>query len=61
LKELSPLECGIPAQKGMSNPPYMFFPEDTTEAVATDQLVPTANIIATILRTADDLSMEELK
>ena len=45
----------------MSNPPYMFFPEDTIEAVATDQLVPTANLMATILRTADGYAMDDLR
>lgn len=54
-------EAGFPVVGFMSNPPYMFFPEDTMQAVAIDQLVPTANIIASILRTADELSMEELK
>ena len=45
----------------MSNPPYMFFPEDTMEAVATDQLVPTANLMATILRTADAYELDDLR
>jgi Zn-dependent M28 family amino/carboxypeptidase len=54
-------EIGLPVIGFMSNPPYMFFPEDTMEAVATDQLVPTANVIASILRTADGLSMEQLR
>ncbi len=45
----------------MSNPPYMYYPEDTKEVVATDQLVPTANVIASILRTADNLPKEDLR
>jgi Zn-dependent M28 family amino/carboxypeptidase len=53
-------EFGLPVVGLMSNPPYMFFPEDTMEAVATDQLVPTANVIASILRTADGLSLDQL-
>jgi len=53
-------EFGLPVVGLMSNPPYMFFPEDTMEAVATDQLVPTANVIASILRTADGLSIGQL-
>jgi hypothetical protein len=44
-------EHGLPVVGFMSNPPYMFFPEDSMAAVATDQLVPTANVIASILRT----------
>lgn len=54
-------EFGLPVVGFLSNPPYMFFPEDTMAAVATDQLVPTANLVASILRTADSLSMEELR
>jgi hypothetical protein len=54
-------EFGLPVIGFMSNPPYMFFPEDTMEAVATDQLIPTANVIASILKTADKLSVEELR
>jgi hypothetical protein len=53
-------EFGLPVIGFMSNPPYMFFPEDTIDAVAADQLVPTANVIASILRTADGLSMDDL-
>ena len=52
--------AGLPVIGFMSNPPYMFFPEDTMAAVATDQLVPTADIIATILRTADKFTFKEL-
>ena len=54
-------EAGLPVIGFMSNPPYMFFPEDTMAAVAKDQLVPTADIIASILRTADRFSFEELR
>ena len=54
-------EAGLPVIGFMSNPPYMFFPEDTMAAVATDQLVPTANIIASILRTADRFSFKALR
>jgi hypothetical protein len=54
-------EVGLPVINFMSNPPYMFYPEDTMEVVATDQLVPTANVIASILRTADNLSKEDLR
>ncbi|MBW1774815.1 MAG: M28 family peptidase [Deltaproteobacteria bacterium] len=54
-------EAGIPVIGMMSNPPYMFFPEDRPDAVATDQLVPTANLMASIIRTADGFSFEELR
>ena len=54
-------EAGIPVIGMMSNPPYMFFPEDRPDAVATDQLVPTANLMASIIRTADAFSLEELR
>ena len=54
-------EIGLPVIGFMSNPPYMFFPEDTMQAVATDQLVPTANLMATILRTADGYAMDDLR
>jgi len=54
-------EIGLPVIGFMSNPPYMFFPEDTLDAVATDQLVPTANLIATILRNADAFSFDDLR
>jgi len=52
---------GLPVIGFMSNPPYMFFPEDTMSAVAVDQMVPTANLMATILRRADAFSMDELR
>ena len=54
-------EFGLPVVGFMSNPPYMFFPEDTMDAVASDQLVPTANVIASILRTADGVPLEDLR
>jgi len=54
-------EIGLPVIGFMSNPPYMFFPEDTMSAVAVDQLVPTANLMATILRRADAFTMGELR
>ncbi len=53
-------EIGLPVIGFMSNPPYMFFAEDTMAAVAIDQLVPTANLMATILRTADGYELEDL-
>lgn len=54
-------EAGLPVIGMMSNPPYMFFPQDTMEAVATDQLVPTANLLASIMRTSDTLSFDDLR
>ena len=37
------------------------FPEDTMTAVAIDQLVPTANLMTTILRTADGYTLDDLR
>ncbi len=54
-------ENGLPVIGMMSSPPYMFFPEDRMDAVATDQLVPTANLMASIIRTADGMSFEDLR
>ena len=54
-------EIGIPVIGLLSNPPYMFFPEDSMAAVAVDQLVPTANFMATILRRADAFTIDELR
>jgi hypothetical protein len=48
-------EAGKPVVGLLSNPPYMFFKEDTPETVARDQLVPTTNLIISILRAADEL------
>jgi len=54
-------EAGLPVIGLISSPPYMFFPQDTMQAVATDQLVPTANLMASIIRTADNLSFDDLR
>ena len=54
-------EADLPVIGLMSSPPYMFFPQDTPDAVATDQLVPTANLMASIIRTADTLSFDDLR
>jgi peptidase M28-like protein len=54
-------EFGLPVIGFMSNPPYMFFPEDTEKAVAVDQLLPTADVIASILRSSDGFSLNELR
>lgn len=54
-------EAGAPAVGLLPNPPYMFFKEDTLETVARDQLVPTTNLVISILRTADTLPLEEVR
>jgi hypothetical protein len=54
-------EMGLPVVGFMSNPPYMFFPQDTPAAVAADQLVPTVQLMASILRAADELTWQELR
>lgn len=54
-------EIGLPVVGFMSNPPYMFFPQDTPATVAADQLVPTATLMASILRAADELTWQDLR
>jgi hypothetical protein len=54
-------EAGTPVVGLLSNPPYIFFKEDTLDTVAKDQLVPTTNLVISILRTADTLAIEELR
>jgi len=39
----------------------MFFPEDTVAAVAEDQLAPSAELVAAVLRDADKVSFEDLR
>ncbi len=45
----------------LPSPPYMFFQEDTPDTIARDQLVPTADLLISILRTADTLPLSDLK
>ena len=52
---------GLPVVGVMSSPPYMFFPQDTPAVVAKDQLVPTANLISSILRATDELKWQDLR
>lgn len=54
-------EAGAPVVGILPNPPYIFFKEDTPEAVARDQLAPTADLVISILRAADTLEIGELK
>ncbi len=54
-------EAGAPTVGILPNPLYIFFKEDTLEAVARDQLVPTADLVVAMLRTADELSLDELR
>ena len=54
-------EADIPSIGLLSAPPYLFFKEDSPEIVAKDQLIPTTNLILSILRAAEKLSISELK
>jgi len=54
-------EAGAPVVGLLPNPPYIFFKEDTLDTVAKDELVPTTNLIISILRTADTLPLDELR
>jgi hypothetical protein len=54
-------EAGFPVVGLLSSPNYLFFKEDTPEAVAEDQLVPTVEVILSILRAADDYPIETFK
>ncbi len=54
-------EAGLPVIALASAPPYLFFPEDTPDVVAKDQLVPTVRVIRSILRAADQLPIESLR
>ncbi len=53
-------EAGAPVVGLLSSPSYMFFKEDTLDTVARDQLAPTANMVISILRTADTLPFNKL-
>ena len=53
-------EAGAPVVGLLPNPRYIFFKEDTPDTVAKDRLVPTTNLIISLLRTADTLPLEEL-
>jgi hypothetical protein len=54
-------EAGVPVIGLLPNPPYMFFKEDTPATVARDQLVPTTDLIISMLRIADTLPMEKFR
>jgi hypothetical protein len=54
-------DAGAPTVGILPNPQYIFFKEDTPDAVARDQLVPTANLIISMLRAADELPLDELR
>ena len=45
----------LPAQ------PYLVFKEDTLKTVARDQLAPTADLVVSILRTADEVPLDQLQ
>ncbi len=50
--------AGFPVVGFLSGPPYLFFLEDTLDTVATDQLAPTANLLISMIREADDLPLK---
>ncbi len=54
-------EADAPVVGLLPNPPYIFFKEDTPETVARNQLAPTADLVISILRTADTLPLEKLR
>lgn len=54
-------EAEIPVVGLLSYAPYMFFMEDTPATVARDQLVPTVDMIISIVRTADALALNEFR
>ena len=53
-------DAGMPVVGLLAGVPYIFFKEDTPAAVAVDQLVPTIDLLATLLFRADRLSRAEL-
>jgi hypothetical protein len=54
-------EAGLPVVGLLSAPPYLFFPEDTLETVAEEELVPTANLLIALIRAADRYPLSEFR
>lgn len=54
-------DAGAPVVGLLPSPPYLFFQEDTLDTVARDQLVPTAALVASMLRAADELPLDKLR
>lgn len=54
-------EAGLPTVGLLSGEPYLNFPEDTLEAVAEDELVPSTNLLIALIRTADKYPLSELR
>jgi hypothetical protein len=48
-----PFESGLPTVGLISAEPYLNFPEDTLEAVAEEELVPSANLLIALIRAAE--------
>jgi Zn-dependent M28 family amino/carboxypeptidase len=48
-----PFEAGLPTVGLLPAPPYLQFPEDTTEAVAEEELVPSINLLIALIRAAE--------
>jgi hypothetical protein len=56
-----PFEAGLPTVGLLPAPPYLQFPEDTLEAVAEDELVPSTNLLIALIRAAEQYPLSELR
>ena len=56
-----PFEAGLPTVGLLSAEPYLNFPEDTLEAVAQEELVPSTNLLIALIRAADKYPLSELR
>jgi len=56
-----PFEAGLPTVGLLSAEPYLNFPEDTLEAVARDELVPSTNLLIALIRAADESPLSEFR
>ena len=54
-------EAGIPSVGLISAEPYLTFPEDTLEAVAEEELVPTTNLLIALIRAAEQYPLSEFR
>ena len=56
-----PFEAGLPTVGLLSAEPYLNFPEDTLEAVAREELVPSTNLLIALIRAADEYPLGEFR